>query len=442
MKRIISKKILVLMLLALLAVSASLQAQEIKSVSPAAATKYYKTEGQLHKVSQWGSTYNKKMGKLYWINSFIVAPDGTYFIGMTDGLDDFTRISHFSADGKFINWFGGYQNGIAQPDSLTSTQGLVCLPDYTAAICQALRLEAKQFTFAGDVKNSWKLDHTYYAMPSYATSDKLGNIYNVDSYNQQVNKYSYKGKLLWSHKAEGSGLSQSKPHSLAINKEGELYYLDTAKDRIVVLDDDGKAKRTFGKKGDAPDNFSGASFIATGADGVLFILERRRNANSKYDFYLKRYSEDNRYLGRLQIKAGATREYLWNISQVIAVGPEGFLYLAEASKEYNFARVIKYARAYYKPQGNTGRIVGKIKGVSSDEMKYMTVMIEGVQDGVPFFATVRPKANGKYKITKFPIGVDFTIRLLGYNTMKYECDELLGTGDKVVKKQNLKVVKK
>lgn len=416
-------------------------AQEESSISPAAVTKYYKTESHLKKISQWGK-YKIEKGSLYSINSLVVAPDGTFFIGMTDGLDDFTRISHFTADGKFINWFGGYKNGIAEPDSLTSTQGLVCLPDYTVMVLQALRLESKQFSFDGEVLGTWPLDKTYFAMPSVATCDPEGNVYNIDVYNYLVHKYSYQGKLVWTHEAEGSGIGQSKPNSMAISDTGNLYYLDVAKNRIVVLDEQGEQESIIGKKGNNPGDFNGSSRIIIGPGGLLYILERREINQGHYDIYLKYYRQDGTFIGRLKIKSDVVQEYLWNTPQLLAVGPDGFFYLAESNSKEKFARVIKFSHVFYKPQGKTGRIVGKVSGVAPGEMKYLTVWIDAVQEGVPFYASVRPNAKGKYKITKFPIGVDYTIRVIGHNTIKYECEEITGTGAAVVKKQDLRLIEK
>ena len=434
----------VISFLLIITFSQNIEAQESREVGPAAATKYYKTGSQLRKVSQWGK-YGKAAGKIYGASGLTIAQDGTIMLGQSFGMDDFTRVHKFTPEGKFIDWFGGTHSGEGPDNSLISTHSLVVMPDFTLFVLQGLRIEAKQFDFEGNKLQQWPLDKTWFASPQKGCCDSEGNIYYSDYANKLFHKYDYDGKNIWTLDGKKTAQNFRELVDAACSRDDKIFCVDTRNMQVVIFDDSGKEIGTISKFGHKPAEFNGISNITIGPSGVIYVLERKKFYTNKietYHIYLKRYLQDGTFLGRIRVAGEASDEYLKNTIQDIAAAPDGSLYLAESNADKKFGRVIRYLPAYYKPQGKTGRIVGKIKGVNSDEMKYMTVMIEGVQDGVPFFATVRPKANGKYKITKFPIGVDFTIRLLGYNTMKYECDELLGTGDKVVKKQDLKVVKK
>lgn len=220
----------------------------------------------------------------------------------------------------------------------------------------------------------------------------------------------------------------------------DMFCSDDQNMQIAIISAKGKEVGTIGKFGHKPAEFNGIKKVIVSPSGLLYVLEKKNYYTSRietYHIYLKRYRQDGTFLGRVRIPGEATHDYMFDTIQSIAAAPDGSIYLSESNVNRKICRIIKYQPAYYKPQGKTGRIVGKIQGVKSEHMKYMTIWIEGVQDGIAFYGSVRPNAKGKYKITKFPIGVDFIIRLIGHNTMKYECEEIRGLGAKVVKKQNL-----
>ncbi len=66
----------------------------------------------------------------------------------------------------------------------------------------------------------------------------------------------------------------SVPREMCIDRFGYFFVADTLNHRIQVFDPDGKFLLTYGKKGTAPGEFSGPEGLAMGADDRLYVTDR------------------------------------------------------------------------------------------------------------------------------------------------------------------------
>ena len=69
----------------------------------------------------------------------------------------------------------------------------------------------------------------------------------------------------------------SKPSSVAVDKDGNVYVTDMLNYRVEIFDADGKFIRTFGKHGDGPGYFAMPKGIAVDCDGHIWVTDSMQN---------------------------------------------------------------------------------------------------------------------------------------------------------------------
>jgi len=69
----------------------------------------------------------------------------------------------------------------------------------------------------------------------------------------------------------------SKPSSVAVDQDGNVYVADMLNYRVEVFDADGKFIRSFGKHGDGPGYFAMPKGVAVDADGHIWVTDSMQN---------------------------------------------------------------------------------------------------------------------------------------------------------------------
>lgn len=69
----------------------------------------------------------------------------------------------------------------------------------------------------------------------------------------------------------------SKPTNVAVDKDGNVFVVDTLNDRVEVFDADGNFIRTFGKNGDGAGDFARPKGIAIDSDGHVWVSDAMLN---------------------------------------------------------------------------------------------------------------------------------------------------------------------
>ncbi len=94
------------------------------------------------------------------------------------------------------------------------------------------------------------------------------------SQNHRVLVYSQQGKLLRTIGTRGSALGQFNfPAHLTVDKDGNLFVVDTLNFRVQVFDPDGNLLRFFGEAGESLGKFARPKGVAVDKRGILYIVD-------------------------------------------------------------------------------------------------------------------------------------------------------------------------
>lgn len=137
-----------------------------------------------------------------------------------------------------------------------------------------------KFDAAGTFLLDWGIEGSRrgeFVDPHGIVLDKQGNVYIADRGNSRIQIFSSEGKFLKMWKSEALG----RPWGLAIGSNGLLYVADGGdmrsappeRNRVVILDLQGKIRETFGSFGSYDGQFYWAHDIAVGGDGALYVCD-------------------------------------------------------------------------------------------------------------------------------------------------------------------------
>ncbi len=87
----------------------------------------------------------------------------------------------------------------------------------------------------------------------------------LEGYNHEFSIYGFEGDRL------------SRPTEVAVDKNGDIYVVDSNKHRIVVFDSTGKFIRKFGKEGEKSTELQFPSAVAVAPDGRVYVLSSTQN---------------------------------------------------------------------------------------------------------------------------------------------------------------------
>jgi streptogramin lyase len=118
--------------------------------------------------------------------------------------------------------------------------------------------------------------------------DKEGNIWTVDTVNQQVLKFTNDGKLLqsWGElKVAGNDERHfARPTNLAWDSKGNWYLTDGyGNGRVVKFDASGKFVKTWGTWGEAPGEFHLPHVVAIDSKDRIYVSDRENNRIQIFD---------------------------------------------------------------------------------------------------------------------------------------------------------------
>jgi uncharacterized protein (TIGR03663 family) len=159
------------------------------------------------------------------------ARNGTLYVA--DTLNH--RILHLNDQGRILQQWGSFADGIASPAPLGSFNepwGVAVGPDGSVYVADTWNHRVQKFTATGSPINTWGF---------YGQAEAPDAFYG--------------------------------PRGIAAGNDGRVFVADTGNKRIVVFDEDGNFITEFGSAGLDPGQFDEPVGVAVGADGRVYVVD-------------------------------------------------------------------------------------------------------------------------------------------------------------------------
>jgi hypothetical protein len=424
-----------------------------ESLSEGALTKYFRQKSGLFFERQWGK-WGRSKGGLYMPNNLKVHPGGEVCIvsaAGSGGEEDFAynRAQRFTDQGKFLGWFGGWMNGMQQPEWIARPVSVSFAPDGNIHLLAGLGGTVKTYTPQGEVKGAFSgfggLGGPT-TFPHAVCGEKDGAIYVSISHatNGFINKFDANGALMFSITKDTMGAGNGflwGPYGLACDRLGNLYACDGGNDRIVKFDPAGAllAELEAAASGPAPSARPEGRFetvvmdnpdeTAISPDGVVYVLASHK---------VVRLDARGKLISVFGGQGVGNNQFRKAVS--LSCAPDGRVYVLDADSDARIASVKVLRPAFYNHTYPKLSLIGKVVGMSAAALKLVTVVVEGQDAGkTVFFSTARPASRGQFSFSGFPKGASYRLSLRGTNTFVYrEAADITGIAKADVK--NLKFV--
>jgi sugar lactone lactonase YvrE len=205
-----------------------------------------------------------------------VGPEGNLYVVDTD--TPHTRVSVWTATGRFVRSFADYGSGPGQLDD-----------------------------------------------PKQVAVDGAGFVYVADSANSRIERFTPDGRFAASI-GQGFPLSSqpdqvSSPQGVTVAPDGTLYASDQQQRRVQHYTADGAFLGSFGSQGAGPGQFQATGGIAAGPDGSLYVADWSVSS-------IQRFSAAGAFLGRLDAGPGSGSGQ-FSHPRYMAVDCRGTLYVAD-----------------------------------------------------------------------------------------------------------------
>jgi Ca2+-binding RTX toxin-like protein/sugar lactone lactonase YvrE len=191
------------------------------------------------------------------------------------------RIQVFDSTGKFLqSWgkFGSEQGEFFYP------QGISISNDGVVYVADTKNHRIQQFTTDGEFLSSFGIFGPGDGRLRTPVDVALGEnyVYVSDPGNSKIEKYTYEGISVGSFDYNFGG-SPTQPYGLTVDPDGNIYFTDLYKHRIVKIDPEGTTLKIFGSVGSDKGKFIAPKDIVLDDKGYLFVTEYGNNRIQKFE---------------------------------------------------------------------------------------------------------------------------------------------------------------
>jgi len=274
-------------------------------------------------VLQWGSFGQIDGGHFFQLEGLSVDDEGNVYV--TDSGN--ARVQKFTSDGQFLNTWGvsgtdngefkkptgiaTYENNVYVVDSEQSRiqvfdstgkflqswgkfgsdqgeffypQGISISNDGVVYVADTKNHRIQQFTTDGEFLSSFGIFGPGDGKLRTPVDVALGEnyVYVSDPGNSKIEKYTYEGISVGSFDYNFGG-SHVQPYGLTVDTDGNIYFTDMYKHRIVKIDPEGTTLKIFGSVGSDKGKFIAPKDIVLDDKGYLFVTEYGNNRIQKFE---------------------------------------------------------------------------------------------------------------------------------------------------------------
>ena len=208
-----------------------------------------------------------------------IGPDGNLYVA--DGDTPHTRVSVWTATGRFVTTFGDYGSG---PGQLSDPRQLAVDGAGFVYVADSANNRIEKFTPDGQFAASIGQGQTFTTRPDLLSTPRGvavaadGTIYATDEYLRRVQHYGADGTFLGSFGSLGSGDGQfSAPAGIAAGPDS-LYVADWSASSVQRFSPAGAfAGRVGSGVGGGPGQFSHPFYVAVDCRGTLYVADVDNN---------------------------------------------------------------------------------------------------------------------------------------------------------------------
>jgi len=226
-------------------------------------------------LSSWG-TEGFEDGQFQHSTGIVVYENNVYVV---DGERDI--VQKFDSDGNFILKWGisGNENGeFDEPQGITiDSNGIVYVAD-------SKNHRIQQFTTDGEFLSSFgKYGFGDGKLKTPVDVAIYGDfIYVSDPGNYKIEKYSSDGIVLESFDYRFGGFPV-RPGGLTVDPNGDIYFVDASKYRVIKINSDGRTLASWGGVGQGDGKFIEPKDIVLDNRGYLFVLDSSNGLVQKFE---------------------------------------------------------------------------------------------------------------------------------------------------------------
>lgn len=185
---------------------------------------------------------------------------------------DIGRVFVFDKKNKKLTFIGN-EPGIGQ---LNVPMGIAITREGKIYVADSKLKRVFAYDLKGTMLNAFGKKGELESPTGIAIDEKRGRLYVVDTKKHCVQVYSLAdGNLLKTIGERGAGDPGrfNLPTNITLDKDGNLYIVDTGNFRVQIMDPDGKVIKTLGSLGDKPGNFSRPKGIALDSEGNIYVVD-------------------------------------------------------------------------------------------------------------------------------------------------------------------------